>query len=289
MNRLPFSLLMAIPAIVGPSSGAQDQTEGLRLRRIEDCRMVITHAIRLAKQGDLERLLSASRTAKSPLSRVVYGYALFVLDRKRNPTYFLEAFPKKELKNLDLSSLDNAFSEEEAPAFLGETKPFSYWSINEALLSLARSGNSKALRIWLTYAGGGAEHIEGRIWDLSKFFSSSPRMVIKNWDLFRDCVDELYVCEESPEHFRKLRKRYLQLLPPGHSARIEILAQIDRLEAEAVQESKGSQGSQDTSNSFLGQQNTTIALTLRSTRTPPALSSALSQPLDSSAPFSASV
>ncbi len=226
-------------AMVGVYLVAKPIPNGNHQILFESYRKHILIAVRLSKQANQDLLLSQSKNLLNPVHRIIYAYGFFRLNPKENGTVFLNAFPISPPSDLDLSELDKAFStEDEAPKFPGDKFRFSYWRITEALISLAEKGNAKALRLWLSYSNGwgGAEYIEGNLDDLAELFNRAPSAVVQNWDRFRGRASEIYANEEEPKHFRLLRKRYLKYLPVNHPHRKEILALIDRLEADAKQQ-----------------------------------------------------
>lgn len=236
MTTIPLGKLLMVPMIVGTVSVTDKADESYSVQ-IENCRKQTVLAVQAARLRDQARLRTYLKENSSPLHRVIYGYALLRIDPRRNVNHFLRAFPDPPPSDFNLALIDEAFpGEGSAPIFPGDTQPFSYWSINKALLRMAKSGNSLALKVWLHCAGSGAEHIEGHLEDLAEFFSASPGMVIRNWEQFRSSVDEIYVYEQEPKHFKTLRRKYSQLLPTNHPCREEILAVVDRLEADAIRE-----------------------------------------------------
>lgn len=240
MFPIPVHMLcLLIPCQAQPLQSRSFQVEVQRIEaRQATCRNAIERAAKLARNGDLSQLLSKSKSANDPLHRIVYGYALFRLNPRTYRTQFLDTFHNVNGLPVYLTLLDAFPSQDDAPIFPGDKRPFSYWSISEALLNQIKKGDRTSFRVWLDFAGGDGEYGEGRSEDFSSLLDSASVLVVSEWPMIRSRVNEFDTWGASPEYFEKLRVRYSASISLKNPYRNEILSLIQRLKSQAEQESR---------------------------------------------------
>ncbi len=238
-----FAFLFALALHIGGAhvllSQSAEEMESQSLARKKSIQSSVKRVAAMARREDIPGLLKGASSDQNPYHRVVCGYALFRIDPAKFEKPFLRSFRSTTKAPLWLSELQ-AFPEEmPAPKFPRDPKPFSYWSVSEALLKIARTGNRRALEIWLTFVGGDGEFGEGRSEDFTMFFLDSPKAVLKSWAVIRKHEDEIWHWGHLPAAIKQSRSKYLKLMSPKDPRRAEVMAIFDNLIALSTEESNG--------------------------------------------------